>query len=163
MYIQRCLLKEMRSSMKWTVGIAIALTALTLSFLCAGCTNDPVGGPCPYSDFPGTATIRTGTPGNSSGSDCENGVIIVFDFAPTDSSDVDDYRFPAWPDTGRVFELSSGGSVPDRWADKEGLTPGSKHQCIRREIRVGPCTPLLFKFPDVDYSDVRDYCDEPSQ
>ncbi len=149
--------------MKWIAVIFVALPALVLSLLFAGCSEKIIGGPCPYTDFPGTATIRTITPDNSPGSTCENAVIIIYDFAPADSSDVDRYRFPAWPDTGRVFTLMSGRSIPDRWADKEGLTPGSEHQCIRREIRTGPCTPLIFEFPDVDYSDVQDYCDEPSQ
>ena len=152
-----------RGAMKRIVVISIALLSLALSVLLDGCSDDIVGGPCPYTDFPGTATIRTVTPDNSIDRNCENDVIIVFDFAPDDSSDVDSYRFPAWPDTGRTFDLISGGSVPDRWAEKEGLTPGSEHPCIRREIRVGSCSPLIFEFPDVDITDWPDYCDELSR
>jgi len=141
--------------------IAAAACVLAVFPLLPGCDEQITGGPCQYRGFSGTATIRSVTPDPAANRDCENDVIIVFDFAPDDPGDVDLYRFPQWPDTGRVFELISGGSVPDGWAQKEGLVPDSRHKCIRSEIRIGTCTPLMFEFPDVDVSDWPDYCDKP--
>jgi len=140
---------------------AAPVSVLVLSAALAGCSSDPItpGGPCFYTNFPGTATIRTVTPDTSSDRNCDNAVIIIFDFAPDDSTAVDRYRFPAWPDTGRTFDLISVGSIPDSWVDKEGMTPGSEHQCVRQEIRRGTCSPLIFEFSDVDVSDWPDYCD----
>ena len=142
------------------ISIAAATFALVLSVFVAGC-SDPImpGGPCFYTHYPGTATIRTVTPDTSSTRNCDTAVIIVFDFAPDDSSAVDRYRIPSWPDTGRTFQQISGGSVPVGWAEKEGMTPGSGHRCERSEIRRGACTPVVFDFLDVDISDWPDYCD----
>ncbi len=103
--------------------------------------------------------VLNSTPDSSSGRKCETAVFITFDFAPDDSSATDRYRFPAWPDTGRTFDIFGMTSIPAAWADKEELTPGSEHGCMRREIRTGACTPLIFEFPDVDLSDRPDYCD----
>ncbi len=84
---------------------------------------------------------------------------IVYDFAPDDSTAVDRYRIPSWSDTGRTFTLINGKNVPDGWAVKEGMTPGSEHPCLRHEIYKGACTPVIFEFTDVDTSDWEDYCD----
>jgi len=147
--------------MKKSLIVAATASLFTVPSLLPGCNEPITGGPCQYRDFSGTAMIRSVTPDAASGRNCENDVIIVFDFTPDDPGDIDLYRFKQWPDTGRVFDLISGGSVPDRWAQKEGLTPGSEHICIRREIRIGACSPLIFEFPDVDISDWPDYCDKP--
>jgi hypothetical protein len=31
-----------------------------------------------------------------------------------------------------------------------GFTPGSRHRCLRRELRRGVSTPVLFEFPEID-------------
>ncbi len=146
--------------MKRILSISATVPALLLSMLLFGCGEDQIcGGPCTYTDYPGIATIRSVTPDTSLGRNCDNAVIIVYDFAPDDSSAVDRYRFPVWPDTARIFHYVNNGSVPVGWADKEGMTQGSEHPCIRQEIRTGTCSPLIFEFPDVDVSDWPDYCD----
>jgi hypothetical protein len=138
---------------------AASVAALVLSVLLAGCEPETIGGPCPYADYPGTATIRSVVPDTLTDRKCENAVFITFDFSPDDSTAVDRYRFPAWPDTGRTFDIFGMKSIPAGWADKEGLTVGSEHRSTRKEIRTGPCTPLIFDFPEIDYSDWIDYCD----
>ncbi len=138
---------------------ASLLTAALLAAAATGCEPTTSNPGCPYTEFPGIAVIRTVTPDDSPSRLCENDVVIVFDFVPDDSSAVDRYRFPSWPDTGLVFDLIPGGSAPDGWAEKEGMTPGSELPCVRREIRAGPCQPLIFDFPEVDLSDWTDYCD----
>jgi hypothetical protein len=128
--------------------------ALAVTALLAGCEDSVIcGGPCTYVDIPGTATIRSVTPDTSPPRTCTNTVTVIYDFAPEDPTAVDRYRIPSWPDTGRTL------SFPDGWADKEGITPGSEHLCIRREITRGTCTPVIFEFPDFDMSDVEDYCE----
>ena len=137
------------------------LIALAVSSVLAGCTDDPImpGGPCFYTDIPGTATIRTVTPDTSASASCPNKVIIIYDFAPDDPTIVDRYRIPSWPDTGRVFLLVNGSNVPDGWAVKEGMTPGTEHPCLRHEIYRGACTPVVFEFTEIDTFDWEDYCD----
>lgn len=136
------------------------MTALAVSSVLAGC-SDPImpGGPCSYTDIPGTATIRTVTPDTSASASCPNTVIIIYDFTPDDSTMVDRYRIPSWPDTGRVLTRISGFNLPDGWAVKEGISPGSEHPCLRHEIYKGACTPVIFELTEIDTSDWEDYCD----
>ena len=138
----------------------LVLLLLVLTLFPSGCT-DPVtcGGPCFYINISGTATIRSVTPDIETRDACPNTVTIIYDFAPDDPSDVDDYRIPEWPDTGRVFTLPNGWNLPDDWAEKEGMTPGSEHICIRREITRGACTPVIFEFPDLNTGDWERFCD----
>jgi hypothetical protein len=140
--------------------IIVAVIAIVVSIaILTGCDDNKIGGPCPYTDYPGIATIKTVATDNSSGRQCESAVIITYDFAPDDPSAVARYRFPKWPDTNRTFDINGMESIPSGWTDKEGITEGSEHRCVRREIRVGTCNPLIFGFSDVDVSDWPDYCD----
>ena len=138
----------------------IFVIALMLSAVLAGCTDTiDCGGPCFYVNIPGMATIRSVTPDTTSSISCPNTVTIIYDFAPDDSTAVDRYRIPSWPDTGRTLTNLSGYNFPDGWAAKEGITPGSEHLCLRREITGGTCTPVIFEFPDFNAGDREDYCD----
>lgn len=98
----------------------------------------------------------------SAGRPCDSSVNIVYDFAPDDADAPDQYLFPGQPDTGRTFSIgftSMSQSPPLEWTEREGLTAGSEHTCIRMEIVEGTCSPVLFEFPDLDDSDISDFCD----
>ena len=143
----------MRNALFVTIGLLAALFAVL-----AGCDEQITGGECQYRSFEGTATIRSVSPDDSPDRPCDDSVIIVFDFVLDDPGEAGRYQFDGIPDTSRVFILPGGQNPPDGWADREGLTAGSDHRCLRREIRIGTCTPVLFEFPDVDDSDWQDYC-----
>jgi hypothetical protein len=139
-----------------------SIPLMAASLLLASCTEDSPGGPCEYAGYPGTATIVSVTPDISAGRPCSSSVNIVYDFTPDDPDARDRYLFPARPDTGRIFRVGTSvldDSPPLQWTEREGLTAGSEHPCIRLEIVKGTCNPVVFEFTGLDDSDIYDYCD----
>ena len=117
------------------------------------------GGPCSYIKYPGSALIVSVAADTSRMRTCENAAVILFTFHPTDSSATNSYRFPAWPDTNCAFLVGSGCTPPLNWAISQGLVVGSEHRCARWEIIEGTCTPVIYKFSDIDYSAWGDSCE----
>jgi hypothetical protein len=122
-------------------------------------TQKTCGGSCEYVEYPGSAFITSIVQDTRQTRLCENGVVITFNFIPADLSAPDRYLIPTWPDVNRIFTVGDGASPPLNWATSQGLMVGSEHECVRREIVCGTCTPVIFKFPDIDYSHWADSCD----
>ena len=129
--------------------VAVALTGALMG---AGCWGW-VGGPCEYTEIPGTATVVSVTPATEN-DDCTNAVEVVFDFAPTDTSLTEHVA------TGVTLTIGSGQNPPDSWVQDEGLTEGSQHPCNRWVITEGTCTPVIYRFTEVNYLDAIDACYE---
>ena len=124
------------------------------------CEDDlPIdGGPCQYESFDGTAVISKIVPDTLEGRTCKNSVVVFFDFFPTDTAAVSRYQFPAWLDSNRCLTVGGGINPPDSWVAAQGLTEQSEHLCIRQELTSGTCTPVIFKFSEIDYLAWIDYC-----
>ena len=131
---------------------------LLVSTVLAGCATR-VGGSCKYADIPGTCTVESVTPTGAGTSSCSNDPVEVrFDFSPLDSGAQADYRYPAQSDTDRSLTIAGGALPPRPWIESEGLTEGSQHPCVRREITRGTCTPVIFEFTEIDYAAGIDQC-----
>jgi hypothetical protein len=140
-------------------GTTGALLCAALILL-AACGDDSRGTPldggnCEYVDHLGTATIVSTDPAPAGGNNCLNAVEVVFDFAPNGTSG---YIFPQWPDEGNLLTVGDGKNPPATWVAEKGLTPGSEHDAVRREIVIGTCTPVLFEFPDLDLTGWEEDC-----
>ena len=122
-------------------------------------TRKTCGESCEYVEYPGSAFVTSVVQDTRETRLCENGVVITFDFVPDDPSAPDKYLIPTWLDINRVFIVGGGASPPLSWAASQGLIAGSEHECVRREIICGSCTPVIFKFPAVNYSHWADSCD----
>jgi len=122
-------------------------------------TRKTCGGSCEYIEYPGSALIISIVQDTRQTRLCENGVVITFDFVPADPSAPDRYLMPTWSDINRVLLVGDGASPPLNWAASQGLVVGSEHECVRREIICGSCMPVIFNFPNIDYSHWPDSCD----
>ncbi|NMC48331.1 MAG: hypothetical protein GYA47_02705 [Desulfovibrio sp.] len=111
--------------------------------------NPLVGGPCAYTDHPGTATIVAITP-NSTSAQPFPGMTVTFTFKA-------DGPLPpvVASDESRTHRLTltNGWNPGPRFLDKYGLRPGREIPCLLRLIRSGTCTPRIFAFPGIDLSD----------
>ncbi len=117
------------------------------------CRIPMVGGPCEYENTSGVATITSVEPASTNGLNCTNDPVeVVFDFTPDDAADA------GLAATGRTLTIGEGLNPPLSWVQAEGLTVGSQHTCIRRDITKGTCTPVLYRFPDVDTQAGLDAC-----
>ena len=117
-----------------------------------------VGGPCSYSDFAGTVEIIRVVDADPGAYNCKDAVEVLFDFVPDDPSDIDHYRFPGTSNENNRLTVSSGQNPPRSWIEDEGIAHGSKLKCVRREIKQDTCTPVIFFFPDLDYSKATELC-----
>ncbi|MDY6839415.1 MAG: hypothetical protein SWH78_15730 [Thermodesulfobacteriota bacterium] len=146
----------------------IILCLCLLTSLCIACdggshgdsnvTPSIVGGACYYVDIPGIARIVSITTPASNDNNCNNAVEVTFDFTPDDPAAADTYLFPNWSDTGQHLTVGDGKNPPKEWVLAQGLTPSSKHRCVRSEITDGACTPVVFSFPDIDFSRWPEFC-----
>ncbi len=118
---------------------------LLASVAVSGC-DTITGGPCTYDDTPGTATIASVEDADPADNNCANDPVeVVFDFAPDDPGAAD------LAATGLRLTIAGGANPPLAWVEDEGLTEGSAHDVIRRDITRGTCTPVLYEFLNVDY------------
>jgi len=118
-------------------------------------TEVRVGGPCEYEDTPGMATIVSVESAPTNALNCTNNPVeVIFDFQPDEPARVN------LAATGHTFTIGEGVNPPLSWVQAEGLTPGTQHACIRRDITKGTCTPVLYQFPDVDTQAGLDACYE---
>ena len=130
--------------------VCFLLMTVWVPALLVGCAEQ-VGGPCTYVDFPGTCTITFVGPPEADASNCSNNPVQVrFDFIPADPGAREDYRFPNMADERQLLTVAGGANPPRAWVEAEGLTEGTRHACVRREITRGTCTPVLFEFTEVD-------------
>ena len=120
---------------------------VVVSALCAasGCAR-VIGGPCEYTDTPGTATIVSVSDAEPDANNCANDpVVVVFDFAPADPGD------EAGAATGWHLTIAGGANPPRAWVQAEGLIEGTQHACVRSDIVTGTCSPVVYEFSNADY------------
>lgn len=111
------------------------------------------GGACTYKEVKGQAKITKIMAANPAGYNCKDGVEVYFSFTPDDPAAVKRYLFPGKSDQGQRLTVGAGMNPPKSWVDSKGLTVGSAHRCIRKELIQGTCTPVLFEFPEIDFTD----------
>jgi len=117
-------------------------------------------GPCgEYVPTPGTAKIVQVIDAPPEEYGCHDAVSIVFDFTPTDPSAPEKYLQPYWSDSGNHLTVGGGENPPRQWALDQGIAVGAEFPCVRKdETTPGPCTPVIFVFPTIDYSSWATYC-----
>jgi hypothetical protein len=109
-----------------------------------------LGGPCAYKTIDGHATIIEVKSASADAYNCQDAVEVIFTFKPDEPSAKASYRFAEYPDADQRFTLGAGMNPPQRWVQRVGLIPGSRHRCIRNEIVRGTCVPVKYVFPDID-------------
>jgi hypothetical protein len=118
-----------------------------------------IGGPCEYVATPGTARVVQIVDAPSDEYNCHDAVSIVFDFQPADPSAPGRYLQPTWPDSGNHLMVGGGANPPRQWAIDQRIVVGAEFACIREdETTYGPCTPVVFTFPTIDYSGWAEDC-----
>ena len=112
------------------------------------------GGPCDYQSTAGIALIQEWAAVSPEENNCAQAVRLVFDFVPDDPDASRHYptRTVDVPDTSRTLMVGGGKNPPLQWVVDQGLTPGSIHRCERRDITAGTCTPVNFRFLEIDYT-----------
>ena len=103
-----------------------------------------------YAVIPGWATVTALREPDPLAYNLGDAVEIVFDFVPDDPGAGGRYLLPDVPDHGQVLTVGAGANPPRSWAEQMGFTPGSRHRCLRRELRRGVGTPVFFEFPEID-------------
>ena len=103
-----------------------------------------------YATTTGWATVTSVRTPDPHAYNLQDAVEVVFDFEPDQSRARDHEAVPGPKDRGRLLTVGGGANPPRRWALRMGLTPGSRHRCLRRELTRGVGTPVVFEFPDVD-------------
>ena len=113
---------------------------------------------CTYNEIQGTATIVSISKADLKAYNCKDGVEVIFSFKPDAPQAAKDYLFPKSSDQRQRLTVGAGMNPPKQWTEKKGLTVGSTHRCIRKEIIQGACAPVLFVFPEIDLSDWQEAC-----
>lgn len=145
------------ASVKSPSSILTVLCLLTAGFIIPACPasaqNIRVGGPCAYSDYPGTATIISvgalpkddATQPDSTSRHCR----VQFTFSPTQPIA---HRLYA---QDKVHELTlSGGTPPGpRYLKKYAIAPGATFAAELHLIDSGTCSPVAFTLTGIDLTD----------
>lgn len=106
-----------------------------------------VGGGCGYKDIDGMAKIVLVEVAPANENNCEkNPQKITFVFTPTNKTT---YQFPNFSDTANL-RINAGQNPSAGWAKANKITVGATFACSRSEILQGTCTPVVFKFKDID-------------
>lgn len=103
-----------------------------------------------YTAIPGWATVTALRKPDALAYNLGEAVEIRFDFAPEGPPLGGRYLFPGVADQGQVLTVGAGANPPRAWAERMGFTPGSRHRCLRRELRRGVGPPVVFEFPEID-------------
>ncbi len=134
------------------------LTSLLL--IMQGCSEPiipVVGGSCNYKSSVETVEIISISDVNSSDRayiSCEqNAVKVMFTFKPSSTlGSMLNSNMP-WSLYDTVGQYTSA-----KYIESKGLTIGSRHKVKVDSITSGACTPILFKFIDVDFLDRENHC-----
>ncbi len=156
---------------KKLLWLSIILAGLLSLGLIIGCGSDsdndsdeaepPIaGGTCEYTSVSGVATIVSVEAAGSDETNCSNDPVkVTFSFVPDDATATQSYTITYISDDSIELQVSSA-NPPSEWVQAEGLTVGSEHPCVRKEITSGTCTPLIFELTDVDYEQGIEMCYE---
>ena len=136
----------------FTITLSLVLiVGLTVCGDNSSSDNGSVGGECKYKYIPGIAEIVSISQPDKGENNCLNDPVkITFKFSPNASNVPEQYLYPNWSDENQIFTISDGKNPPRQCVIDEGLTVGSQHECVRKEIVKGTCTPVIFHFPFVD-------------
>lgn len=102
------------------------------------------------SRIPGWATITALRAPDPHSYNLADPVEVVFDFQPDDPRARDRYTMAVVGDHGHLLTVGAGANPSRRWVVRMGMTPGSRHRCMRRELLHGVGTPVVFEFPEID-------------
>lgn len=132
-----------------------AVLIICLTFICASCSkkivSDVEGGACDYSKVEGFAKIISIKPAPEDAYNCpDNPRQVVFEFTPANLSDRDKYRFKNFADSAVELKINDGVNPSLSWIKKNKIETGKKYRCIRTELVKGTCTPVGFKFPELN-------------
>lgn len=118
-----------------------------------------VGGPCAYTDYPGTATVtrierteQSCQQALATGGAGYPGVEVWFKYQSPAQISPDWARKVA--DREQLFRLANSWYPGEMYIDKYGIKVGNTYRCVLKIIKSGTCTPAIFKFPgcrDDDY------------
>jgi len=147
--------------MKLSRTLILLLIGLIISSA-IGCVPHGIGGPCGYKEIYGTATI-TSIVNVSAGSqdyNCpKNPVIVRFDFVSDDpNASFNPSLLQGCPNTNRTLIVGAGMNPSAEYMVVKGITVGSSYRCKRMEETKGSCTPVIFNFYEMNFSDYGEYC-----
>lgn len=111
-------------------------------FMCA-----QVGGKCTYFNVSGSAVVERI---DTLVLNLDSQVCITFVFIPHNADDTLKHLSPTLPKQ-RTISLLNGQYPNISIVRKNKIQIHSSLPCIRKEIKYGACTPLLFVFPDSIY------------
>lgn len=128
------------------------IPALILPLIFISCSSESKsGGDCTYTSYEGYAVIKSITPAPASEYNCpDKPQKIIFEFTPLDLSVRQKYRFTNFSDTAVSMRINDGANPSIAWVKKNKIEPGKKFRCFRTELTDGTCTPVVFKFPELD-------------
>ncbi len=139
------------------VRLAVAIWVAALFLAGCGMGNkcgphaDALGTACgvgrcgAYADTPGTARITVIEVAPADQNNCLNDPVrVLFDFTPTDPAQA------PLAASGVALTIGSGQNPPRSWVAASGLTVGGDLPATRSDQAVGPCTPVVWKFPTLD-------------
>ncbi len=134
------------------VYLIIILSLLMINSSCCSKPKEEIsGGSCSYVKFEGFAVIKSITAAPASEYNCPvKPMQIIFEFTPLNISDRQKYKFKEFKDTAVKMRINDGANPPLAWIKKNGIEPGKKFRCFREEITKGTCTPVCFKFTDLN-------------
>ena len=104
------------------------------------------GGPCEYDEIMGKATITKIE--KTSDFKRTNEVEVYFDFIANDK-DNDEQN----DNKDRKLTVHAGSNPRLSCLEKQNIIVGSTHDCIKKTITKGTCSPIIFLFIDFDESD----------
>lgn len=106
--------------------------------------------PCTYTETAGTAVVTYVSGTDSGMNDCADEPREVgLAFIPEGSDEAT---------VTATLTVGDGANPPLSWLEAEGLTEGSEHPAVLKEIIEGTCTPTIIELTDVDYEAGTDAC-----
>lgn len=131
------MMKRHRCTASLMAALLLTMCATTSCSADTGKRRAPeiVGGPCAYTDIPGTVTLTQFKPE-------PGGIVAYFDFQPGEAHAVHRPQ-----DHHNHLVLRSGDLPTPSWLAEQHLTVGSRLQAVRQDIRSGTCSPVLYLFP----------------
>jgi hypothetical protein len=139
-----------------TVLVAVALLVAT-HLLYAHGEQRVVGGSCSYRKITGecrivsiSKTAESIAQASMGGGPGYEGNVIKFAFYSSTGEEACS-SLPA--ETEYTLRLTNAWYPGDRFLEKYDIAEGKVFSCEKHEIIKGTCTPVVFKFPDIDTSD----------
>ncbi len=105
---------------------------------------------CKYIAYEGKAIIISIEIAPANENNCDsNPRKVLFAFIADDSTVRNNYVFKNWSDTS-VLTINSGINPSQHFIDSLDITLGKEFSCSRQELIQGTCTPVYFRFSDIN-------------